>query len=314
MTSEMTENKALNMIDFKRLSLDDKRFYDRVLFAEGERGCEYSFANLYLWGRQSMERCGEGALFFSQFDRKSVYPFPLGCVVKIAVDAIIEDARARGIPCRITGIVARDREKLEELYPGKFRYHCDEGSFDYVYLIDDLAELKGNKYHGKRNHLNRFLEEHPNHCVRHICAENIPLVRRFVDGWYADREAEMPNGDFHMEKAAIDRALRHYSELELEGLMLFDGDNVLAMTIGSRLSNDTVDVHFEKARIDVNGAYTAINYYFARYIREKYPTVCFLDREEDMGSEGLRRAKQSYKPHHMIEKCWACLLEDGYDY
>ena len=96
--------------------------------------------------------------------------------------------------------------------------------------------------------------------------------------------------------------------------MLLDGDRVLAFTMGSRLSADTVDVHFEKARADVNGAYTAINCEFARYIRAKHPDIRFLNREEDMGLEGLRKAKQSYRPHHMVEKCWACLLEDGYDY
>ena len=84
--------------------------------------------------------------------------------------------------------------------------------------------------------------------------------------------------------------------------------------MGSRLTQDTFDVQFEKAQANIQGAYPAINYEFARYIREKYPDIKYLDREEDMGLEGLRKAKQSYYPHHMIEKCWACLLEDGYDY
>ena len=117
-----------------------------------------------------------------------------------------------------------------------------------------------------------------------------------------------------MERAALDRALRHFGELELEGLFLQNGEDVLAMTLGSRLSNDTLDVHFEKARAGADGAYAAINCEFANYIREKYPDIRFLDREEDMGLEGLRKAKRSYHPHHMVEKCWACLLEDGYEY
>ena len=86
------------------------------------------------------------------------------------------------------------------------------------------------------------------------------------------------------------------------------------MTIASRLSQDTLDVHFEKARADIQGAYVAINCSLARYIRDKYPDIKYLDREEDMGLEGLRRAKRSYHPHHMVKKYWACLLEDGYDY
>ena len=100
----------------------------------------------------------------------------------------------------------------------------------------------------------------------------------------------------------------------MEGLLLRDGERVLALTLGSFLSEDTFDVQFEKARADAQGAYPAINQGFARYLRDKYPHLRYLDREEDMGLEGLRRAKQSYHPHHMAKKCWACLLEDGYDY
>ena len=100
----------------------------------------------------------------------------------------------------------------------------------------------------------------------------------------------------------------------METLVLTDGGEVIAMTMGSFLAEDTVDVHFEKAREDVDGAYAAINCEFARYLREKYPQLRFLNREEDMGLEGLRKAKESYCPHHMTEKCWAHLKEDGYDY
>ena len=96
--------------------------------------------------------------------------------------------------------------------------------------------------------------------------------------------------------------------------MLRDGDSILAFTMGRPLSNDTFDIHFEKARQDVDGAYTVINCEFARYLRKKYPSLQYLNREDDLGLEGLRKAKLSYYPHHLVEKCWACLLEDGYDY
>ena len=139
-------------------------------------------------------------------------------------------------------------------------------------------------------------------------------MTRFVDDWYKKRSEEDPQSDFLMEQAAISRALGYYNELELEGLMLFSHGEAVAMTLGSRMSQECFDVHFEKARADVDGAYTAINCEFAKYIRAKYPDVKFLNREEDMGIEGLRKAKESYYPHHMVEKCWACLLEEGYEY
>lgn len=314
----MMSQTVLQKIEFRPFALADQEKYEKYLFAEKERGCEFSFANLYLWGRQSVAEVDGQLLFFSQFDRRSVYPYPMGENTpekkKAALDAIIADAHERGISCRITGLSASAREMLEILYPNRFCFHCDEGSFDYVYAIDDLAELAGKKYHAKRNHLNRFRENFPDALARPLDDSLIPTVRKFVCQWYETKISENPNGDYRMEQIAIERALRDYDVLGLEGLTIMNGDEILAVTLGSRLAKDTFDIHFEKARSDVQGAYVAVNYEFARYLRSKYPEVRYLDREEDMGLEGLRKAKKSYYPHHMIEKCWAHLWEAGYEY
>ncbi len=302
-------------IEFHPITLEDRDLYMSYLLESTERGCEFSFANLYLWGRQSISLLHGHILFFSQFDRRSVYPYPLGDGdKKIVLDAIIADAHERGIPCRITGLGTKARQTLEELYPNRFRFHCDEGSFDYVYDIHDLSDLAGKKYHGKRNHLRRFEEAFPHYTTEPLNEENIPATQEMARLWYENRLAEDPHGDYHMEQAALKKAFRNYRELGMEGLLLKDGERILAFTMASPLSEDTFDVHFEKAVSGIQGAYAAINREFARYIREKYPRVCYLDREEDMGLEGLRKAKRSYYPHHMVEKCWGCLLEEGYDY
>ena len=132
------------MIDFQKLDPSQKENFDRLLQHCGERGCEYSFANLYMWGLQKAAFLGEDLLFFSQFDRKSVYPFPIiRTEPKKVLDAIIDDARQRGIRCRLTTMTAADCALLEQLYPGKFQFHPDRDGYDYVYAIDDLADLKG---------------------------------------------------------------------------------------------------------------------------------------------------------------------------
>ncbi|MBR2453474.1 MAG: DUF2156 domain-containing protein, partial [Clostridia bacterium] len=155
----MTLTKELNKIDFSRADTGMRDRYNELLWADAERGCEFSFANVFCWGRQSIAFVEDNAVIFSQFDRKTVYTFPVGKGdKKAAIDAIIEDSRARGIPCRITGISDEYAELLRALYPDKFLFHCDEGSFDYIYAIDDLAELAGKKYHSKKNHVNRFIE------------------------------------------------------------------------------------------------------------------------------------------------------------
>lgn len=303
------------MIDFQSPSLADKANYDAILMHCGQRGCEYSFNNLYLWGRQKIAFFGEHLLFFSQFNRKSVYLFPVGNGdPKPALDAVIADARERGIPCRITGLLENDLAVLNRLYPEQFRYHFDRNTFDYIYAIEDLAELKGKRFQKKRNHINRFWQTHPDCRPEALSDENLSEVTAFAELWYVLREQEDPHADFHMEKAALFKALRDWKALHMEGRILRDGDRILAMTMGSPLSESTFDVHFEKAFDIADGAYAAVNQCFARYLKEKYPALLWLNREDDLGIEGLRKAKLSYNPDHLIEKSWAHLLEDGYDY
>ena len=303
------------MIDFQSLDPKNKEAYDRFLQTDNERGCEYSFVNLFLWGRQRAAFLHDHVVFFSQFDRRSVYLFPIGSGDKKKVlDAIMIDAKKRGIPCRLAGLTQDDCALLERLYPGRLRYHFDRNSFDYIYDINDLSDLAGRKFQKKRNHLNRFRQSYPDHALEPITDENIHLAEKLVEDWYQLRLQENPHADYHMEMAAITKALKMRKELGLEGLLLRDGEKILAMTMGSRLNKDTFDIHFEKALDIADGAYAAINNGFARYLREKYPEVRFLNREDDMGLEGLRKAKLSYNPHHMVEKSWAHLLEDGYDY
>ena len=302
------------MIDYRPITMDDKKRYEAILEQAGERGCEYSFTNLFLWGRQRMAFTGGGVTVFSQFNQKSVYVFPIGGDWKQMLDAIIHDAHTRDIPCRITALTADDVETLKTLYPGRFRIHTARNSFDYLYDIHDLADLKGRKFQRKRNHLNSFYKQHPNAVTEPITEANREEVWQMVEQWYTLRLQEDPTRDFHMERAALQKALKYQDGLALEGLILRVDGVIAAMTLGSMLSEQTFDVHFEKALERYDGAYAAMNQAFAGYIREKYPQIRFLNREDDMGIEGLRKAKLSYHPVQLLEKYWACLLEDGYDY
>lgn len=303
------------MIEFKSLNCENKAAYDAFLLTCGERGCEYNFANLFLWGRQRAAFYEDSLVFFSQFNRKSVYLFPLTRGdLKPALDAIIHDAKVRDIPCRLTGLLEEDCATLEKLYPGRFRFHVDRNGFDYIYAIEELAELKGRKFQRKRNHLNRFRQNYDGYTVEPITDENTPEVVQLLDKWYADRLLVDPDADFIMEQNAIYKALRHRSALGMEGLVLRHNGQLLAMTMGSPLSGNSFDVQFEKALDFADGAYPAICWEFTRYLRAKYPELQWLNREDDLGIEGLRKAKLAYCPDHMIEKRWACLLEDGCDY
>ena len=299
------------MIEFQRFLISQKDAYEKVLFSCPGRSCEYAFANKYLWGRQEAAFFPDCVGFFSHFNGKSVYPYLIGTGDRRGVlEAVMRDARERGIPCRIACMNRGEAEELERWFPGEFLIRTDRDGFDYVYAIDDLAELKGRKFQKKRNHVNRFRTEHPECVCVPLDAGNLEPARKMVEDWYRRRIAEDPHGEYLLEQVAMDRAFRHFGALEMEGILLQDGGEVLAVSMASRLSRDTMDVHFEKAREDVDGAYAAINQEFAQYLREKYPEVAFLNREDDMGLEGLRKAKLSYQPHHFEEKYWACLMEE----
>lgn len=301
------------MIDFQRVSLAHKEAYEAIVMDCAPQGCEYSFANKYLWGRQQVAFLHGCVAFFSHFYGRTVYPYPLGNGDRRTVlEEIFRDAKERGIPCRITGMTQENRNELEEWFPDRFHIHADRDGFDYVYAIDDLADLRGRRFQKKRNHFNRFRVEHPGYEVRELNACNLHQAMHMVNDWYHSRMKDDPEGDYLLENIAMSKAFRDFRKLDMEGILLLDGGQVLAVTMASRLSADTFDVHFEKARENVDGAYNAVNCEFARYLRLKHPEAAYLNREDDMGLEGLRKAKLSYNPHHMVEKYWTRQLEDIY--
>ena len=299
------------MIDFHRVSIEDKDRYNEILMSQPARGCEYSFVNLCLWGRQQIAYLHGCAAIFSHYNGRSLYPYPIGSGDRKAVlEAIMADAEERGIPCRIACICEHDRQELEDWFPGLFTLRPIRDTADYVYDISDLAELKGRKFQRKRNHLNRFRLNHENCLAEPITGDNLEEVKEMVEDWYDAKAISNPDGDYLLERIALERAFCKYEQLGLEGLLLREDGRILAMTMASPMGPDTYDVHFEKAREDVDGAYAAINSEFAAYLRQKHDDLRFLDREDDMGLEGLRRAKLSYNPHHMVDKYWAFLGED----
>ena len=160
----------------------------------------------------------------------------------------------------------------------------------------------------KRNHINRFLQEHDDWHTERVTPENLPLCGKMARLWYAQHPA---GREIDNEKIALRRAMEHFEALSLDGLLLFIGDTVAAFSIGGRMHEQYYDVMFEKAFPDIDGAYPLINREFSRMVADKYPAVRWLNREDDMGEEGLRRAKESYQPTLLLRKYIAEWQEDG---
>ena len=294
------------MINFKKFDLSEKQLYIDILDDGVERGCGHTYQSLYIWGDSKCAIINNHAVFFSCFDR-CFYPFPVGRGDKKAViEEIIKDAKERNIPCLLTALNDEDERTLRELFFDKFIIKETRGAWDYVYDINDLADLPSKKYHKKRNHLNNFYKEYPGYTVCEITSEVIDRIKTFSLRWFKEK-AEITNEDFLLEKDALFRAPDNYEGLEFEGIYLEFNGEIIAFTLASQKTSDTFDVHFEKALKDHQKAYPAINNEFAKYIKAKYPEVKFLNREEDMGIEGLRKAKESYYPDHMVKRNIAIL-------
>ena len=140
---------------------------------------------------------------------------------------------------------------------------------------------------------------------------NIPECIAMDNAWFAQRDSEMEAEEkkqLGYENDAVHDALRNFDALGLIGGLIRAGGQVVAFSLGDRLGTDTFDVHFEKAFGDIQGAYAVINREMARYVRQTYPDVVYLNREDDVGIEGLRKAKLSYYPDILLEKYTAYLL------
>ena len=211
-----------------------------------------------------------------------------------------QDAAERGIALRVFGLLPDEAAEVERRWPGQYRFHSVRDSADYVYTVERLAELHGKHLQAKRNHCNRFEEEFPGYRVEPLTPELLPACRAFTEQWYA---AHTEDGtDFSGERTAIARAFDSFDALGMEGAALFTPDRLVAFTMGNRIRPTVFDVNFEKADATVNGAYAIINRDFARMLRARYPELELLNREDDMGLEGLRRAKESYMPDLLLDK------------
>ena len=297
------------MIEFQKPQLTDKPWVNALLRQADYRGCDYSFTNLFAWSDAYDQRIARVDDFLvarltASLGPSYLYPAGSGDILPV-LQALEEDARERGCPLRLACLTPEQVEDLEARFPGRFQFQAHRDSFDYLYDIDRLADLGGKKLHAKRNHINRFLENNPSWTYEDITPESLPQCLEMDREWYrrsAVREGLAEERDLGDEGRALRLAMEHFQDLGLEGGLIRVYGEVVAFTMGDVISSDTYDVHFEKAYAELQGAYALINREFARRVRERHPEIRYLNREDDMGVEGLRKAKESYYPDLMVEK------------
>lgn len=292
------------MLSFRKIDISDKAQIKNCLSRSGFRGCEYSFANNMAWHRlydTKIAFCD--GFYISASHRDTVtFTFPSGGNSDTPDEAYMKlftefdkYAASYGCPLCISSVTEDQFALFDRLYHGEYSMTTDESGWDYIYNASDLTELKGKRYHGKRNHLKKL----PENCIYTplTTSDHNDCLAFAADSYnaahgYDDRSQVC-------EQYAIDAFFRYFTELDLCGGVLRLDGKIAAFTIGERITSDTLDIHIEKALGSTEWAYPAINCFFAR---ENTDGLLYINREEDLGIEGLRRSKRSYHPAFMLKK------------
>jgi hypothetical protein len=201
-------------------------------------------------------------------------------------------------PLILYGVYPEDIPLLEAACPGEFSYEPRRDTADYIYSRGDLANLAGKKYHGKRNHISRFVKENTNWTYEEISSNTMDECLEMGKRWTSKNNQRDPEG-LVQESRALRRNFAHYDDFGLRGGLLRVSGSMVAFTVGEPLNASTFCTHFEKAYASIPGAYQMINRCFAQHTLGEYE---YINREEDLGNEGLRRAKLSYYPALLLEK------------
>lgn len=290
-------------MEFRKITADDRCEVQSVTFRSGLRNCNFTFANLVGWQP-------EFGTHYCLFDDALVLRYHFGDTTAYLVnslqapsvhliDALREDAASRNEDLLLVGLEDDRAEHVQSLYPRISTVTANRNSYDYIYLREHLENLAGKHLKAKRNHCNRFLAEHPDFEYRPLTPALFPQCLALAHRWEENSEHPNPSyGDsLSAEKRVLRRLFDNWDKLDMLGGAVFIGPQMVSFTVGAPVTPDTFDICIEKADRSINGAFNIINQQFVSHLPSQYR---FINREEDMGLEGLRKAKTSYHPHQLL--------------
>lgn len=286
------------MLEFRSVSVDDMARAKECLKISDFKGCEYSFANNLAWRRlYNSTVCFYGGFYISKSEYNGMsFGYPAGDGDRKALFSEMKKYSEHcGCPLRLTAVPEEALSVLDSMFPDAFEAVPDTNSFDYIYNISDLRDLPGGKYHKKRNHLKKI--NNYDFSYSELTSADFDDCITFAAKNYiaGGKFGESEIG----EQYAINVFFEYFDVLGLTGGVLRVDGEVAAFTIGEKYCSDTVDIHIEKADKSIEGAYQAINNF---YVRSLSDDILYINREDDMGIEGLRKSKLSYYPAFMLKK------------
>jgi len=282
------------------LSLEDKPILDLAFKQFSPLISEFTFTNLFIWRHAYQIKISRLKNFLCLLAENRGHPFffpPIGeGDVVVCCRALLQSMKEKGVSVKMARVPEGVASRFDWKSEG-FMVEFDRDQSDYVYLSEGLIHLQGRKYHRKRNHIKQFREKYAYQYLP-LTSELISDCLRLETEWCDLRQCEVMPG-LRNESIAIKEAFAHFEALGVGGgVILIDG-KVEAFTLGEPLNHDTVVIHIEKANPAFEGLYPVINQAF---LENHWSEYTYVNREQDLGEEGLRKAKESYFPHRMINK------------
>jgi len=285
---------------FKDLELSDRETLEDCFRNNPPLISEMTFTNLFGWRKvcgYRLSRFQGGLLLLKQSNGIETFLAPQGVSDPLeAVEACFDFLRSR----KKTPVLERVGEDFLARVPvlrERYEVRDDPDNYDYVYEVRQLIALEGKKFHEKKNRLNQFRK---NYVYRYLplTPELVEACLAFEHEWCEEKNCDENESLLH-EKCAIMEMLRNFKSLSTRGGLIEITGAVVALTLGEPLNDDTFVIHVEKAKSSLEGIYQAIHWEF---LRREAVSFRFVNREQDLGVEGLRRSKESYHPVRMIKK------------
>lgn len=290
------------MLKFKALQLEDKELFDSYIKRCKFLTSEYSFISLFIWRKVfDTQYCiFKDTLIIKKKSKEfgSFFMQPIGYkdedLIEI-VETLIEYKKANNMEYLFRNVETPFLEELNRVSDNKFEIGIEENNFDYIYESENLINLSGRKFSSKRNHITRFVNNY-NYRVEEINKNNIPECISAAKQWCLANNCD---GLISYETESIITMLNNYDILNFHGIVVYVDDKISAFTIGEKVSDEMAIIHVEKAFSEVHGLYPFIN---RTFVEKFFKDIKFINREDDMGIEGLRKAKQSYHPYKLEYK------------
>lgn len=290
------------------ITIDKKEYINNFLRKANSENSELTFTNLFMWRKSYNVRfsvISDLLVLISKYkENPTIIYFPIGDGDYTAcLNEVITEFQKNGENFLIRISRDEDIEKLQKAFPQRFEITEDTNSFDYVYRVQDLSQLKGKKYHAKRNFTNRF-ENKYSYTYEKMTPDKKEECLSLYKKWLSEKEDDIPGLDESFE--AVSELLDNWESLDITGSCLRVDGEMVAFSFGEpMISKDgTVVIHFEHADTSLEGAFPMMN---RQFLLKCWQGFEFVNREEDMGLPGLKKAKESYYPCHMAKKYLAKL-------